>query len=135
MIDTLTGNSWNVFFFFYNNHLIHRWCIIYILFYTLLYWWFVCFVFYLFLLNTYTFTYMKAFVIISCSLSVCRLKPASRCQRVLQVPSYLVHVKSNSNVWNNKILNTMDMLKWFKVQNQLLFNILPWYSYCNKAIW
>lgn len=135
MIDTLTGNSWNVFFFFYNNHLIHRWCIIYILFYTLLYWWFVCFVFYLFLLNTYTFTYMKAFVIISCSLSVCHLKPASRCQRVLQVPSYLVHVKSNSNVWNNKILNTMDMLKWFKVQNQLLFNILPWYSYCNKAIW
>lgn len=132
MIDTLTGNSWNVFFFFYNNHLIHRWCIIYILFYTLLYWWFVCFVFYLFLLNTYT--YMKAFVIITCGLSVCHLKPASRCQRVLQVPSYLVHVQSNSNVWNNKILNTMDMLEWFKVQNYLLLNILPWYSYSNKAI-
>lgn len=130
MIDTLTGNSWNVFFFFYNNHSIHRWCIIYILFYTLLYWWFVCFVFYLFLLNTYT--YMKAFVIITCGLSVCQ--PASRCQRVLQVPSYLVHVQSNSNVWNNSILNTMDMLEWFKVQNYLLLNILPWYSYSNKAI-
>lgn len=132
MIDTLTGNSWNVFFFFYNNHSIHRWCIIYILFYTLLYWWFVCFVFYLFLLNTYT--YMKAFVIITCGLSVCHLKPASRFQRVLQVPSYLVHVQSNSNVWNNSILNTMDMLEWFKVQNYLLLNILPWYSYSNKAI-
>lgn len=41
MINTLTGNSWSMFIFFYNNHLIHRWRIIYILFYTLLCWWFV----------------------------------------------------------------------------------------------
>lgn len=41
MINTLTGNSWSMFIFFYNNHLNHRWRIVYILFYTLLCWWFV----------------------------------------------------------------------------------------------
>lgn len=41
MINTLTGNSWSMLIIFYNNHLIHRWRIIYILFYTLLCWWFV----------------------------------------------------------------------------------------------
>lgn len=41
MINTLTGNSWSMFIFFYNNDLIHRWRIVYILFYTLLCWWFV----------------------------------------------------------------------------------------------
>lgn len=54
MINTLTGNSWSMFIFFYNNDLIHRWRIVYILFYTLLCWWFVLEFFFTFIFWIHT---------------------------------------------------------------------------------
>lgn len=126
MINTFTGNSWNVLVLFFT---IIIWFIgdvhvLYTFYFIPRYvdGWFVLF------FLPFSFEYIHIYIYESICyhyLTVYQLKPASRCQRVLQVPSYLVHVQSNFSVWNNNILNTMDMLKWFKVQNRLpvLLNI------------
>lgn len=110
MINTLTGNSWSMFIFFYNNHLIHRWRIIYILFYTLLCWWFVLEFFFTF---SFEYTHIYKYESVCCHylklLVICLSFEAS-------------NQMSKKEFYNN-ISNTMDM--------QLLLNILPRYSTCN----
>lgn len=126
MINTFTGNSWNVLVLFlqlsFDSSVMYMYYIHFILYLVMLMVGLFCF------FLPFSFEYIHIYIYESVCyhyLSVYQLKPASRCQRVLQVPSYLVHVQSNFSVWNNNILNTMDMLKWFKVQNRLpvLLNI------------
>lgn len=118
MINTLTGNSWSMFIFFYNNHLIHRWRIIYILFYTLLCWWFVLEFFFTFFFWIHT-----------------HLQLWKRLLSLLKIVGYLFVIWSQQpdvkEKFYNNISNTMDMRSDIKVQNQLLLNILPRYSTCN----
>lgn len=118
MINTLTGNSWSMFIFFYNNHLIHRWRIVYILFYTLLCWWFVLEFFFTFFFRIYT-----------------HLEIWKRLLSLLKIVGYLFVIWSqqpdSKKEFYNNISNTMDMQSDIKVQNQLLLNILPRYSTCN----
>lgn len=109
MINTLTGNSWSMFIFFYNNHLIHRWRIIYILFYTLLCWWFVL---EFFLPFSFEYTHIYNYESVCCHylklLVICLSFEAS-------------NQMSKKEFYNN-ISNTMDMQSDIKVQNQLLLN-------------
>lgn len=118
MINTLTGNSWSMFIFFYNNHLIHRWRIVYILFYTLLCWWFVLEFFFTFFFWIHT-----------------HLQLWKRLLSLLKIVGYLFVIWSQQpdvkEKFYNNISNTMDMQSDIKVQNQLLLNILPRYSTCN----
>lgn len=68
MINTFTGNSWNVLVLClqlsFDSSVMYMYYIHFILYLVMLMVGLFCF-FYLFLLNTYTFTYMKAFVIIT----------------------------------------------------------------------
>lgn len=109
MINTLTGNSWSMFIFFYNNHLIHRWRIVYILFYTLLCWWFVL---EFFLPFSFEYTHIYKYESVCCHylklLVICLSFEAS-------------NQMSKKEFYNN-ISNTMDMQSDIKVQNQLLLN-------------
>lgn len=109
MINTLTGNSWSMFIFFYNNHLIHRWRILYILFYTLLCWW----LFWNFFLPfSFEYTHIYKYESVCCHylklLVICLSFEAS-------------NQMSKKEFYNN-ISNTMDMRSDIKVQNQLLLN-------------